>query len=472
MKKIFFLFVCLLFFFFSSFAQTNLVPNPSFEVISTCSAFGFDGEITYAIPWFSAYLTPDVCNSCAGSAPGTFGVPVNRYNCKLYPHSGNGYAGLQNYDVVGRTTEYMEVPLNKILKKNKQYFVSFYAASGNCVNPYPCYSDGIGLAFSDTLFIGVNTFGVDDTPNYTPAAENPSGNIIYDSTQWTAICGLYRARGSEKYAIVGNFKSNIKTKSLYCLGANFSYLYIDDVGVYEFDVVPDTVLLCAGERVEVGKKFLDATYRWSNGSTDSSIVVSQAGRYIVTVTIDKCSASDTVVVVDTQQDDWLPFLPNDTLLCKGEKLNIKLPTINDYRWSDGDTSNQKIISKGGYYGLEVRNRCKTWRHDFDVTSKVCECRIYVPSAFSPNSDGINDELEYYIQCDFPHRIHRFQVFDRWGVLLYATSAADGQIARWDGTFRGQPLGAGVYVWSLEYEYTRSNGEVINDVLSGDVSILK
>ncbi len=469
MKKVFFLFVCLLFFFFSSFAQTNLVPNPSFEVLKSGSCDSTNLTVDLAFPWKVACQSPDIYNGCFSAT--CCSVPcTGLYVCRP-AHSGIGYFGIIQYDQ-NNFREIFQVELNSPMQKNKKYFLDFFAIPAVYKGADILQAaDAVGIAVSDTLYKYRYEFMPPwSVPNYEPVVENRN-IVIKDTSAWTHICGLYKAKGTEKFILLGNFRKDaevLKSPTEFI----FSYLYIDDVGVYEFDVVPDTVLLCAGERVELGKKFLDATYRWSNGSTDSSIVVSQAGRYIVTVTIDKCSVSDTVVVVDTQQDDWLRFLPNDTLLCKGEKLNIKLPTINDYRWSDGDTSNQKIISKGGYYGLEVRNRCKTWRHDFDVTSKVCECRIYVPSAFSPNSDGINDELEYYIQCDFPHRIHRFQVFDRWGVLLYATSAADGQIARWDGTFRGQPLGAGVYVWSLEYEYTRSNGEVINDVLSGDVSILK
>jgi gliding motility-associated-like protein len=77
---------------------------------------------------------------------------------------------------------------------------------------------------------------------------------------------------------------------------------------------------------------------------------------------------------------------------------------------------------------------------------------FVPTGFTPNGDGANDRLLVHGQTGM--KVISFRVYDRWGEMLYedgdflANSDADG----WDGTFRGRPMNAGVYIWQLEVEY--------------------
>jgi len=75
--------------------------------------------------------------------------------------------------------------------------------------------------------------------------------------------------------------------------------------------------------------------------------------------------------------------------------------------------------------------------------------ILVPTAFTPNGDGVNDLLPVHGSPDA--QITLFRVFDRWGELLYEASgfmANDPQVG-WDGSFRGQPMNTGVYTWYVE-----------------------
>jgi gliding motility-associated-like protein len=164
-------------------------------------------------------------------------------------------------------------------------------------------------------------------------------------------------------------------------------------------------------------------------------------------------------------------LPSDTLLCEGETLVINIPITGNYTWSSGETSNNISISAGGVYSVSIQNDCGLLHHTFEVTSEVCDCNVYVPNAFSPNNDGNNDFLKCFIGCDFPYQSTRFQIFDRWGSLVYSNKSTDNQSIIWDGTFKGKALDTGVYVWVFEYEYYR-NGVTNKKIISGDVSILK
>lgn len=71
--------------------------------------------------------------------------------------------------------------------------------------------------------------------------------------------------------------------------------------------------------------------------------------------------------------------------------------------------------------------------------------IWLPNAFSPDGDGVNDK--YIPQLfDVVPTEHLFQVFNRWGELIFSTNdPTDG----WDGTYGGTMAAQGVYVWRLE-----------------------
>jgi gliding motility-associated-like protein len=72
--------------------------------------------------------------------------------------------------------------------------------------------------------------------------------------------------------------------------------------------------------------------------------------------------------------------------------------------------------------------------------------LLMPGGFTPNGDGKNDVFR--VPPSVPVPVMRFQVFNRWGLLVFAaTNSSDG----WDGTWKGKPQPAGVYVWEIEYE---------------------
>jgi gliding motility-associated-like protein len=81
----------------------------------------------------------------------------------------------------------------------------------------------------------------------------------------------------------------------------------------------------------------------------------------------------------------------------------------------------------------------------DINVKVfLKPEIYVPTAFTPNGDGLNDfavvipvgikELKY------------FSIYSRWGELVFRTSDAS---KGWNGIYKGQQQDGNVFVWEVE-----------------------
>ncbi len=85
---------------------------------------------------------------------------------------------------------------------------------------------------------------------------------------------------------------------------------------------------------------------------------------------------------------------------------------------------------------------------------VDECHVLVPTAFSPNGDGLNDYLVLLnaSKADKPE----FKVYDRWGQLVFSSATIT---AKWDGMFNGIRLNSGLFVWMLTYT-NRDTGKKI------------
>lgn len=85
---------------------------------------------------------------------------------------------------------------------------------------------------------------------------------------------------------------------------------------------------------------------------------------------------------------------------------------------------------------------------------VPSCRVAVPTAFSPNNDGINDflyPLNGYKTADLT-----FRVYARNGQLIFETRNWQ---QKWDGKINGSPAGVGTYAWVLEYTDTEMGNRV-------------
>lgn len=107
----------------------------------------------------------------------------------------------------------------------------------------------------------------------------------------------------------------------------------------------------------------------------------------------------------------------------------------------------------------------------DITVYVKKNRhVYVPSAFSPDGDGINDVFFPFAKNNTVEKINTFYVFSRWGESVF--SATDFQpndpTHGWDGKHRGQLLDAAVFVWYAEIEF--KDGEVV--LFEGDVTLMR
>lgn len=359
----------------------------------------------------------------------------------------------------------METQLETPLILGTQYYIEFYVSPDYTqINNYG-FTDAVGLALSDTFYY--RELGSMEALTIVPAIEN-RGTVITDTSGWTRVSGCYTANGGEKYAIIGNFRSTQETLVEFVTPTYpfNSYFYIEDVLIQAFDPLPDTLLLCEGLPKTLNAAFLDAAYLWNTGETDSIIFIQNSGTYTVEAIMEKCVLRDTVVVLDTKDNG---SFQKDTVICQDEPLTLSAPVIGEYTWLDGSSKSTLTVQNSGIYGVTVTNECGQFVFSTEVEAEDCACNIYVPNAISPNGDGINDELQVFVGCDFQYRVLQFGVFDRWGSQVYAAQEDDD--IKWDGRRKGKPVSGGVYSWFLQYEVIR-NGAAERFIKSGDVSVVK
>lgn len=210
--------------------QQNLVPNGSFEEITTCP-----WEISQAglaMPWTPPPpSSADLYNACDPGTPSGIphlGVPANATGNQP-AHSGEGYVGIFTYNgALPDGREYLQVMLTEPLEQGK-YIVSFWAS---LADEFQYAVSSIGVYLSDTAitYTGYEPYQVE------PSVQSPEGVIMSNKDIWYHITDTFTTRyGGEEYLLLGNFKTAEESDTLLVpTGANNrfqSYYYIDDVSV-------------------------------------------------------------------------------------------------------------------------------------------------------------------------------------------------------------------------------------------------
>lgn len=202
-----------------SLAQTNLVPNPSFEdtIGPTCGSFNwYNATVSCVLNWYRPTNgSPDYFSQV------NFGVPNNSYGIEN-ARTGIAYAGMATGNA-GSFREYLQTQLLTTLIANKIYCVTFYVS----LSDSSMYStNNIGAYFSlnpDT------NYTMQTNLSNSPQVENDTFlNPLNNKSGWTIVSKNFVANGGENYITIGNFKDDANSSIQYNgVGfLNVSYYYL------------------------------------------------------------------------------------------------------------------------------------------------------------------------------------------------------------------------------------------------------
>jgi gliding motility-associated-like protein len=195
------------------------------------------------------------------------------------------------------------------------------------------------------------------------------------------------------------------------------------------------------------------------------------GNYDVTLeAISNIGCSSGVTTIPLFINKAVAFAGNDTMIIKNVPAQLNATGGPGYAWtpatglSDAGIGNPLVtLQDDQTYLLTVTTPEGCIDTDEILVEVFKGSAVYVPTAFTPNNDGLNDRLKpYYIGIQ---KLYYFTVFNRWGEMVFTTK---NLAAGWDGTIKGMPQATGSFVWVVKA--TDFVGKVYD--LKGTVTIIR
>lgn len=233
-------------------------------------------------------------------------------------------------------------------------------------------------------------------------------------------------------------------------------------GLPVFEIGSDTTI-CAGSSFTKLVPSTGAIVAWSTGGADTTIIISQAGLYWASKTLNDCSYNDTFEVTIITAPEV--SLGNDSTLCGDGVVNIAIDAAEaTYTWNDGYPNNgDRMISSSGKYALTVTNKCGSDSDAVDLTFLTFKCDIFIPTAFTPNEDQLNPIFRPTGNVE----ILNLTIYSLWGEQVYY---ADKEIG-WDGTYQNKAAQAGCYLYIIEYSQPEG-GSIQRKIAKGEVYLIR
>ncbi len=190
----------------------------------------------------------------------------------------------------------------------------------------------------------------------------------------------------------------------------------------------------------------EGDFVWEDGTVGNQLSISAPGRYAVTLTNDDGCSSERSILVPLLS---LPIIrADDVEICASQTAILSASSPNaTVTWAGTESSESISVEEGGTYQVIAENRCGMNIRDVIVTEIDCECYAYVPNAFSPNGDGLNDLFAPHISCE--PSVYSLQIFNRWGELVFES---ENRAEKWNGgsgqDYYSEP---GAYIYLIEYD---------------------
>ncbi|MBR4217838.1 MAG: VCBS repeat-containing protein [Bacteroidales bacterium] len=222
-----------------------------------------------------------------------------------------------------------------------------------------------------------------------------------------------------------------------------SHVYTHEITV---DLGPDQSF-CSKEYNPVT---LDAgvasVYEWQDGSSERTFTVFETGDYSVIVFDEYgCTDTDEVNVTIIPNPELYITKDAEDFCAAGHVTLIANSTIPDvnYQWNTGETSQSITVSTHGTYTVIADNQGCTGTAN--ITIPICPCEVWVPNAFSPNHDDVNDV--FLPQVSNTLASYELMIFDRWGKMVFRTEDVNEP---WDGTVKGARSPSNVFTYVIYY----------------------
>ena len=216
---------------------------------------------------------------------------------------------------------------------------------------------------------------------------------------------------------------------------------------------------------------------------EDELMVSQPGQYFYTLTDNDngCVNTDSILIELFENEVEIITTPEITFI-DGQSVtltasvNLNTSEIESILWTPNEnmscatclttqvsnpTDSIYVITVTDVYGCIDTAQVRLDRKD--------RPEIYIPNVFNPNSNSGNSKFNIYGNTEV-EQILSLKVFDRWGNVVYVSQTVEinNSSSGWDGTYNGQEVEQGVYVYLVEV--LLGDGSV--DVYHGDLTVVR
>ncbi len=475
----------------------NLLLNGSFELHDHCPVdFTYSEDYRIADHWqFGTYTNKNEAyyyhnTNCSYDS----GLFMKNMPPALPLPQGNAFISVQNIssntEVVPEkeiTKSYIGQCLQAPLKKGEAYTLSFYAGRfkswDNLTGKiFPFTVAVFGNADCSTVPFGKpNVFGNGCPSNY-PGWVLLGETTMYSSGKWVQGKINLTIPNDINVIEVGPDCSVLprvtdQTDSTTFL--DFHVYYLDDLHLLPTKDFPfkyiqtKTGVDCKGLPVLEAPVFTNATYQWYKdslaikGATGSSYQVldtKKSSYYNVLInTGDSCITSEPFLITPDKLDEIK--IAADTSFCADDTI-LLAPAFDGITYTvNGFTSSSVFVNKESDYTITATDvyGCERIFNTHVIRQNCSDCTAYVPGAFTPNGDGLNDLFKPKFYCVIP-KFH-LSIYNRWGKIIFESSDLN---KAWDGMYAGNKLPTGAYVYFINY--TTSPG--ITKMAKGVIALIR
>jgi len=322
-------------------------------------------------------------------------------------------------------------------------------------------------------------FNVDSGGTYYVEARNFCGNIFSDTIRFStppAILFIGNDTCTQQFPFLITAAPGFKNYQWQNGNNNSQYIatvpglyyvnatngcnnnYSDSIMIYQavrpFSLGKDTTL-CGQQQITLSAPSGYNEYLWQNNSTGNNIVVHDTGFFYVRIT-DNCGNFFTDTIRIDPLNLYFSVGKDTVTICKEESIQLAASTgFTNYLWRPNynitDANKREVWVKPGvstkYIATAEKGPGCTVSDTVFVLVKDCPTNFFVPSAFTPNDDRLNDFFGPIATAPLQH--YEFRIYNRWGQqIFYSNNIQKG----WDGKLNGNKQNAGVFVWRCVYKF--------------------
>lgn len=220
-----------------------------------------------------------------------------------------------------------------------------------------------------------------------------------------------------------------------------------------------------------------------NISNDLTFQFLRGGQHLLNITDDIGCKSDTSLLIKSPPGGLKMNLGEDKTIFLGDSIELpvtrNLPDewIMKIKWEADNVPFscvkclKEIVKplKTTTYKVSITDINGCTSSDIQIIYVDERGRIYAPTAFSPNGDGVNDIFEIYTDKSVV-LVEWMGIFDRWGTMVFEAKDFNPQIKGlgWNGTYLGKLLDPAVFVFAAKVKLIQGDTKIVK----GEIMLIR